>query len=69
MASLPSPPASCTKYLAPDFIDLNKNKVYFDATTSATSGYFSATDCINDVNVLLAQMLATFKSTGLWNMM
>ena len=69
MVSLPSPPASCTKYLAPDFIDLTKNKVYFDATTTATTGFFSATDCITDVNVLLAQMLTTFKSSGLWTIM
>lgn len=38
--TFPTPPASCTKYLAPDFIDLNKNKITFDAATSATTGYF-----------------------------
>ena len=69
MASLPSTPASCTKYLTTGFIDLNKNKVYFDATTTGTTGYFSAKDCIADVNVLLAQMLASFKSNGTWNIM
>ena len=45
----PTLPPSCSAYLAPGYLDLNKNNTLtFDANTNATVGWVTAKDCLTD---------------------
>jgi len=59
-------PATCSAYLAPGKIDLTKNVVTFDTTTTSTVGWLTAKDCLTDLNSSLATEKAALITANYW---
>ena len=64
--SAPTLPTTCAAYTGSTKIDLNKNKVTFSATTTATVGWLNAADCKTDLDALLASRKAAYVVSGWW---
>ena len=61
-----SVPATCTAYLGASKIDVTKNVLTFDTTTTASVGWLTAKDCLTDSNAALLTEKNALVSSSFW---